>query len=105
MKAHIIGRYGSVNYKRFTTMSTNGKSVVTLEERERRVREADAAIERLLAEHERIGAQIEAYYEQRGRAAALLAAERGLRRSTMSAKAKSDYIQAHGIEAYQRLEW
>jgi hypothetical protein len=65
-------------------MVTNGSgsaggSGTRLEERERELREADRTLERLQAEYERIGSQIDAYYSHRERAATALNAERGLR--------------------------
>jgi hypothetical protein len=81
------------------------KSVVTPAEHQRRMRESEQSLERLLAERDRLDQQIEATAQWRDQVRAAAEKDRGVRRSTMTAMEKSQYIREHGIGAYNQLPW
>jgi hypothetical protein len=80
-------------------------SVVTPAERQRRIKETEESLDRLLAERDRIDAMIESAAQWRDQVRAAAEKDRGVRRSTMSAAEKSAYIRQHGKAAYDKLPW
>jgi hypothetical protein len=78
---------------------------MTQAERQRRVKETEDSLERLLAERDRLDQMIEATAQWRDQVRAAAEKDRGVRRSTMTPMEKSQYIREHGIGAYNQLPW